>query len=336
LDGPEEVVFGGVSDVGRLPDGRLFVADEQASLIRFFSPAGDYTGSVGGEGDGPGDLNWFSSVDAYRGDSIWVYDYRTRRTSIFDANLRFARSVPNPLGATSNYWITHKLSGGRFLLFSPGTTIRDAPPGPFRDTTLLVVLEHDGSAADTIGRAPMRTRFIGADGRPELSHFSVSTGIAGAAERVLVLDPHSYVLREYDVAGNLRRVFSKSFDPQPISDEIRGAYGDAYAEWLVGSSENPPASIERDLREGIYPANVPASSSTLLVDELGYTWVGRYHFPGERPSTWDVFDHDGVWLGVVRTPDQLDVKEIGVGELIGVWSGDYDVQYLRSYALDRR
>lgn len=337
LDGPAETTFGRVRDVGRLPDGQLFVADEQASLIRFFSRDGDYVGSVGGQGGGPGDLNNFMDVSPYRGDSLWVYDHGTSRVSIFDLEQRFVRSFPNPLDPLSNYWVTSTLADGRFLLLSPGAVRRrDVPEGRYQDTTFIVLLDETGARADTIGRVPTDTRVIGPDGRSIPRHFSVTTGIVGVGERVVVLDPVTHLLHVYDLSGNLQRIFSRPFEPQPLSDEIRRAYGDAYAEWLVGNSESPSARVERDLRDGIYPTHVPASSSTVLVDELGYTWVGRYHFPGTKPSMWEVFDPDGVWLGAVGTPDQLEVKQIRNDEIIGIWTGNHDVQYLRSYALDRR
>lgn len=46
LDGPLEFTFGKVRAVGWLPDGRVFVGDEQAHSIRIFSPEGDYLETV--------------------------------------------------------------------------------------------------------------------------------------------------------------------------------------------------------------------------------------------------------------------------------------------------
>ena len=50
LDGPLEFTFGNVRSVGWLPDGRVFVGDEQAHTIRIFSATGDFLETVGREG----------------------------------------------------------------------------------------------------------------------------------------------------------------------------------------------------------------------------------------------------------------------------------------------
>lgn len=93
-----------------------------------------------------------------------------------------------------------------------------------------------------------------------------------------------------------------------------------------------------------------------LLDDLGFLWVRRGPSPSEgdegvtseftdyfgkqwaipRPSgLHDVFRPDGVYLGTVQLPHDLDVEEIGEDYVLGKTTDDLDVEYVRVYGLDR-
>ncbi|MDE2795575.1 MAG: hypothetical protein OXL34_12210 [Gemmatimonadota bacterium] len=93
-----------------------------------------------------------------------------------------------------------------------------------------------------------------------------------------------------------------------------------------------------------------------LLDELGFLWVRRSPSPSEgdegltseftdytgkewtlpRPSgLHDVFRPDGVYLGTVQLPHDLEVEEIGADYVLGKTRDGLDVEYVRVYGLDR-
>ena len=93
-----------------------------------------------------------------------------------------------------------------------------------------------------------------------------------------------------------------------------------------------------------------------LLDDLGFLWVRRGPSPSEgdegltseltdytgrqwtilRPSgLHDVFRPDGVYLGTVQLPHDLEVEEIGADYVLGKTTDDLDIEYVRVYGLDR-
>lgn len=336
LDGAPEVTFGNARDAGRLPDGRYYVGDEQAHTIRIFSQDGEFLQSAGREGDGPGELRWFLTVKPYRGDSLWVYDYNLSRVSIFGPDLEFARSFPNPLSVMDNYWITAAMEDGQFLAYSPGTTPRGAGPGPYPDSSRIVVLAADGASADTVGGFEIRTLQIGPEGRPSPSHLEATAVVAANGRRLLLTDPPNFELREFDLNGDLRRVFKKAHVPVPVTEELLAEYRRWYTGRYDEGTHTPPEDLERRLREAHYPEYLPATGYEVLIDAMDHTWVARYHFRSDVATSWEVFDPAGIWLGTVETPSRFEVKQILEDEIVGVWTDELDVAYLHSYSLDRR
>ncbi len=93
-----------------------------------------------------------------------------------------------------------------------------------------------------------------------------------------------------------------------------------------------------------------------LLDDLGFLWVRRSPSPSEgdegltseftdytgeqwailRPSgLHDVFRPDGVYLGTVQLPHDLEVMEIAEDYVLGKTTDDLDIEYVRVYGLDR-
>lgn len=71
------------------------------------------------------------------------------------------------------------------------------------------------------------------------------------------------------------------------------------------------------------------------VDPLGYLWVAEYPLPGDASKRWTVFDPDGTVQGMVETPPDLTVFEIGEDYVLGLETDELDVEYVRLYGLDR-
>jgi hypothetical protein len=79
-------------------DGRMAIAQRQTFDVRFFSADGEPIGSIGREGQGPGEftnvwrLGWIA-------DTLYAYDFSQRRFTLIDPQLNYVRYIYVPNGA---------------------------------------------------------------------------------------------------------------------------------------------------------------------------------------------------------------------------------------------
>jgi hypothetical protein len=335
LDGPLAFTFGNIRAVGWLPDGRIYVGDEQAHSISIFSADGDFLETVGRQGQGPGELQWFLTVSPYRGDSLWVYDYGQHAVTVFSPELAFARRFRNPI-VEGNYWVVSALADGRFLLYSPGRNRLPGGPGIVPDTSFVIVSAPDGTSSDTVGAFEVTKKRLGPDGWSEGLFLQPYGTLVGYGDRIVWTEGVAFEYVESTPVGSVRRIVRIAESPSPVTDEIIQEFKAHYVELASASPEGDLDQITRALEDGEYASELPETSPDLRIDALNNVWVGRYHFPGLITSEWEVFDPQGVWLGTVQTPPGLSVHEIGVDRIIGVSKDDFDVPYVQVHRLDRK
>ena len=85
--------FFDVIDALRLSDGRLVVADYGSREVRYFSENGEFIGSVGRSGEGPGEFQRLETVGPWRGDSVAVFDFWLARVTILDGEGQLGRTI---------------------------------------------------------------------------------------------------------------------------------------------------------------------------------------------------------------------------------------------------
>lgn len=76
-------VFGRVGSVAIGPDGDVYVLDSQAMEIRRFNPDGEWVGSYGREGQGPGEFSSPSSIAVRSDGAVFARDNRNARLQGF-------------------------------------------------------------------------------------------------------------------------------------------------------------------------------------------------------------------------------------------------------------
>ncbi len=101
LDGPEWEAFGRIRAVDFGPGGDLFVLDQQAAVVRRFAPGGEYLGTVGRQGSGPGEYDLPTGMTVAPGGRIVVRDTRRGSWAVFAADGEYVDNI-DPDGSRGN------------------------------------------------------------------------------------------------------------------------------------------------------------------------------------------------------------------------------------------
>ncbi len=182
---------GGPKSFGRVMDatfdtrGRIIVADDLNHEVKVFSANGEYVGTVGREGRGPGEFQSPWVVATGPADSLFVWDSGLARISVFSPNLEFARSMPVP-----PYWL---LTGIEFL---PDGNLLVAAYGP-TEKAVLHVLDRNGKQLRMFGPSPQSTGLGGYEGSLLGGHIDV------LGRTIVYTNKSPYDIRVYDLDGNL-------------------------------------------------------------------------------------------------------------------------------------
>jgi hypothetical protein len=91
-----DVTFGFVGAVRIGPGGDVYVSDLQRSDLQVFTPDGTPVRVIGRAGQGPGEFGRAPSSIGWWGDTLWAFDFQSRRINGFDREGRvlFSRNPP--------------------------------------------------------------------------------------------------------------------------------------------------------------------------------------------------------------------------------------------------
>ena len=166
-----------VRDALRLEDGRIIVANSGTREVRFYGPTGEFVGSAGREGNGPGEFQRIASVYSIRGDSLLAYDDVLQRKSVFDSEGNFARTFRFEPVAYELIWPEAYLEGGSLLAGSGVPMGTRTTTGVERSRVLLLRFDLEGRPIDSLGYFPGAERYVQVTG-------NLRTTIGGPFRRI--------------------------------------------------------------------------------------------------------------------------------------------------------
>lgn len=348
LDGPEEQSFGRIVGITISRDGQIWIADAQASIIRRFDANGKYLGSVGRNGEGPGEFRNLAGLQQTPDGRIAAWDSRLKRVSFFDDAGEYIEAVLVP--AQYEVGSPHEpfRVGARGELYVLGATV--TPPDP---AFHLFYLRLRGTEApDTVRipapdpRGPVRgVRFHLLGG---MYPFSIVTYSALSPAGHLVTGRNDqYALHtRTDDARALR--IERSYDPVRVQAAERRE-----VERLADHfRRRNPSTLETSTA---IPRHKPPFWN-LWVDQDNRIWVARhgrgFRIPetaAERerrkrfdnpPSEWwdplafDVIDRRGRFLGSIRFANVQAKPMFAEGQRVWVLEqGEYGEQYVVRYLI---
>ena len=315
---PHDFYF--VRSIGRLSDGSLVVANSGSNEIRKFSADGRFLASAGGDGEGPGEFTNLQQIEM-AGDSIIARDIYSR-VALFGPGLEHLRTTR----LEGYVHGLHHLGDGT-LVVQTITEFSEAY-GLVRDPELLVVYDLEGVRGDNIGSTPggeeYSTEILSApplfqkEARVDTYGGRIYTG---ASDRMQVeeLAPDGDTLRILRIAD-----YSLALTLEQVEAE-RSARLDI--DLPSGVAALPPHFVQA-IEDMPTPDTRPAYAN-LLVDPTGAIWLQPFLGMSEAggPERWLVLGSDGTWLGSVDIPVDFRPMDIGVEEMLGVWTDDMDVQH---------
>ena len=306
------------------PDGSLMIANTGSEEVRVFSASGEFLGSFGGSGEGPGEFRSLYVIEN-AGDTLLAMD-SDGRVTVVAPDLTVVRTF-NIAPLTLDL---HYVDGGAILPEPRALVLPQAGlAGRIRQPDPLVLFDLEGEQIDSIGetRGPELYVFGGTVG----VYFGKSSHVAAMGRRIFNGANDLMQVQELDVSGNLVRILRIPGYPLDLSAAQIAAERDFFLD------RSPPGSIFRQGFEDAPASDTRPAYDDILVDPSGAVWLELFRGASEQdqPEEWLVLDADGTWLGTVGIPDRFNVTDITMDAVLGVWRDELDIQHPQVLRLTR-
>ncbi len=319
LDGPEELLFGSIRSIAVDHRRNVFVFDGQAQHVRVFDSDGAYVGTIGRRGEGPGEFGSAEAIAILPDGRLVVRDPGNRRIAVFAPNTEQWDHWGYDPGNYGSNSPLHTDAQGRTYLIT-----RD--PSSTDWVRHIIVLGPDGAHLDTLPEpsSPHEPPVIVAEGEVEGGSAKYTQPVPFAPSFQWTIHPSGHFVTglpaDYRIEltrddGVLR--IERITDPAPVHDD-------------EGARQRE--SVERRLQSNIpgwtwdgpsIPEHKPFYRQ-LLAGRDGRIWVRLWteahrvenedHDPEDpdsdpvnwvEPLRYDVFEPDGIYLGVVVPPEDF-------------------------------
>ena len=305
-------------------DGSLMIADRSSEEVRVFSATGEFLGSFGGSGDGPGEFRSLYVIEN-AGDTLLAMD-SDGRVTLIAPDLTVVRTF-NIAPLTLDL---HYVDGGAILPEPRALVLPQAGvSGRIRRPDPLVLFDLEGEQIDSIGETRGPELYV--SGGTIGVFFGKSSHVAAMGQRIFNGANDMMQVEELDMSGNLVRILRIPGYPLELSDAQIAAERDFFLD------RSPPGSPFRQGFEDAPASDTRPAYNDILVDPSGAVWLQLHRGASEQdqPEEWLVLDADGTWLGTVEIPDGFNVSDITMDAVLGVWEDELDVEHPQMLRLTR-
>ncbi|WP_420447681.1 6-bladed beta-propeller [Candidatus Palauibacter sp.] len=320
VEGPDELLFGRIASIAVDDAGRIYVLDGQALNVRVFDPTGAYIETLGGPGEGPGELGTAGSVVALADGRVAVNDLLGFRIQVYGAGGREPETWTYSAGGVIlRLQQLYADREGRALVLAP-----QASPGG-GSVPHLLAFDASGAPRDTLippggdfEPPSVELELVMGAGRAR----TISQPVPLTARRYWTLNPDgrfvSGISTDYGIDvqqddGVLR--IERAYEPVAVSEAERSYHRERLTRALRVTQPDwewngPPVPESKPPFRG------------LVTGRDGRIWVRLWteaspeanedHDPENarsEPVTWpsplryDVFEPDGTYLGAVNAPE---------------------------------
>ncbi len=261
-------------------EGSMYFWQQRTSgkFIFKFDRNGNYTTSLGRKGQGPGEIQFPTSLAINYRDELVIIDIGSRKLIILDKNGNHIKD----LRLKSNIYAVYPLQNGRYLIFKSL-----AIPEVF-DAQIIgyILCDSELNEIKEINRVirPHLDKLEKINGIGDSVFFSISNDriYFGKADE-------GYEIWVYDLDGNLVRKIRKEYKPIPIREEDIEVY---MLRW---------EKLPDEIRNKVYfPKQMPPYQGGFS-DDKGRLFIMTFE-KGEKPReyVYDVFNPEGVFVGGIK------------------------------------
>ncbi len=358
VTGAPEYLFTDVVAAVRRSTGDIVVAERAASELRSYDAAGNFQWRAGRDGEGPGEFRSLDFVGTTAGDSLVTYDGALLRAQLFDPQGRLAR--------TYRVAISEGEARGRGVLADKAVGVVDGrlvvrfieygeriPIGVVRwPPERVAALDLADGAVRSLIELPGREAYVEAREEGRYSHgtyvFANGPEYGAAAGRLAVIDTEAWSVRLISPRdGATTAVFRREVAPREATNALFELHLDGIVEIAFADPDQVEperiAGLRRMWRGRLRAPHLPVLRS-IHVDGTGHLWLQPYYVAGAEPPPLEILAPDGAWLGSVSLPPglvrafiqyQAPYMEIGDDYVLGVWTDELDVQYVRMYRINK-
>lgn len=335
VDGPPETIWSRIVDATIL-NGRVFAADIMLPTVRSYTPDGQYVGTLGEAGQGPGEFARPLSLTVVD-DNLWVYDRTQDRWVIFDSSGEHLRTVRPEVPTRPNFFQRIWNARHGWSLGITGVISRRWPSQSITDH--FVIAWKDSTTSDTLASIPANPFLV------QLSIFDslrveprVAANPAGGAW--LLGDSLLVVVDGMESEATLYRVMPEGLErardrtlpgrPHALTEQDRNA-AEAWYYWRF--------NIDRDesrITEVVVPFESWSAWTLVRGDDAGGVWLRR---GGPQRMDQRVGEHWVRWsleedsFRELQLPAQVEALAFRHGYVVALRRGAFGVEYLQLYRI---
>ncbi len=333
-----ETLFGQVADLRLLPGGGLAVLDGQASRVIVFDDRGRLVRTLGGPGEGPGELSSLANSLLLRSDTLMVSDWLQGRWARYtvDGTLLPHRSLPEGWASTRSWWQDAPDGAG---FWGRTLRMRVGEDGLWQGEDLLARAQ--GELLDTVTLFDYPSTSVGGREAPRLPlvlNTPIWAPLPGGGVVWTTIEGSRLSILSAD-GSLIRTVAASDWTRRPATATDHTRLRSVMADRLTMLGGDPGAL---DIMPVDQPDSLPAITS-LKVDDAGRIWVqlgGSTDFvhpsalnTPDPPTAWggplwDVLDGEGRRQHRLRFPEGFRLLDLAGNRAAGVLVTEFGEEFL--------
>lgn len=335
-------------------DGDIYSLHPEERMLRHWSASGELIGTIGREGDGPGEFRMPRTL-GWSGDSLWVVDSSLTRISFFDAAGRYVGALSPTVDLGSVDLNEQGVYPARPVgMLGDGSIYGETSPAAPAAHGVPIRLHHvrmgpDGATLDTIfgvayGRELNLTLTFDAGmryGSPQPFTDRPLITLARDGRSLLVLERraddadggNAFHLLRLGLSGDT--IDSRAYPYRPVAiprDTIERELQqrvERVNEVTQGMGISL-SQIQTMVRDAMYIPDAYPPVGHLVAGRDGTVWLSRQP-QGSTGTEWLVLDAQGEPIGRVELPRALTLMAAERSRVWGIERDEYDVDYIVRY-----